>query len=207
MPANLVYQLALTRAEAGQYEPALALFKDRFFASEEGGTTSGQVLFEVKLMQAEASAKAKNCAGADGLLEGKQPGMGLDGRSTREYLKLAGIARFCNRAKEAEDLLRRASAGVEDADLVWAIEAQKSLGTYDPVKANQQLTKALAEAERSLAASTHSGYWQFTVGMLQTALNQKERARDSFEKTLILADNHMSHHLAREALANLSAAK
>ncbi|MEO6909482.1 MAG: DUF5107 domain-containing protein, partial [Edaphobacter sp.] len=29
MPANLVYQLALTRAEAGQYEQALALFKGR----------------------------------------------------------------------------------------------------------------------------------------------------------------------------------
>jgi Flp pilus assembly protein TadD len=203
MPANLVYQLALTRAEAAQYEPALALFKDRFFASEEGGTTSGQVLFEVKLMQAEAWAKAQNCTQAQGLLDGKD----LDGRSSREYLKLAGVARSCGRTKESADLLRKAAAGADGADLVWAIQAQKSLGTYDSAKANERLTATLAEAQRNLAAVTHSGYWQFTVGILEAALNQQEQARKSFEKTLILADNHMSHHLAREALANMSAGK
>ena len=48
MPANLVYQLALTRAEANQYQQALALFKDRFFPSEELGTTSEEVLLEIK---------------------------------------------------------------------------------------------------------------------------------------------------------------
>jgi tetratricopeptide (TPR) repeat protein len=207
MPANLVYQLALTRAEAAQFEKALALFKNRFFASEEGGTTSGQVLFEVKLMQAEASDQAKNCAEADKLLGDLQPEMGLDGGSAREYLKLAGIARSCGRTKQSEDFLHRAAAGVEGADLVWAIKAQKILGTYDSVKANQRLTESLAEAEGSLAASSHSGYWQYTVAMLQAALNQKEKARDSFEKALILADNHMSHHLAREALAELSAGR
>jgi hypothetical protein len=43
--------------------------------------------------------------------------------------------------------------------------------------------------------------------MLQAALNRKEQAKESFEKTLILADTHMSHHLAREALAELAAGK
>ena len=203
MPASLVYQLALTRAEAAQYGPALALFKDRFFASEEGGTTSGQVLLEVKLMQAEAWAKAHNCTEAQGLLDGKD----LDGSSPREYLKLAEIARSCGRTKESEDLLRKAATGVDEADLVWALQAQKSLGTYDQAMADERLTATLAEAERSLAASTHSGYWQFTVGILEAALNQREQARESFQKTLILADNHMSHHLAREALANMAAGK
>ena len=47
MPANLVYQLALTRAEAGQYDGALDLFKGRFFPSEEGGVSAAQVLFEL----------------------------------------------------------------------------------------------------------------------------------------------------------------
>jgi len=35
---DLVYQLALTRAEAGQYDRALALFVNRFFPSEEEGS-------------------------------------------------------------------------------------------------------------------------------------------------------------------------
>jgi Flp pilus assembly protein TadD len=207
MPADLVYQLGLTRAEAGLYEPALALFKNRFFPSEEGGTTSGQVLFEIKLMQAEAWATEHNCTEAAGLIGGKQPGTGLDARSARDYLKLAGIAQRCGHAKESEDLLRKAAAGADFADLVWAIQAEKSLGTYDAAKADQRLAKSLAEAQRSLAASTHSGYWQYTVGMLQAALDHKEQARASFEKTLILADTHMSHHLAREALAEFSDGK
>ena len=57
MPANLVYQLALARAEAGQFEQALALFQGRFFPSEEGGVSAGQVMSEIKLMQAEANAE------------------------------------------------------------------------------------------------------------------------------------------------------
>ncbi len=127
--------------------------------------------------------------------------------STREYLKLAGIAQRCGHAKESADFLHKAVAAVESGDLVWAIQAQKSLGTYDSTKAEQELAASLAEAEKSLAASTHSGYWQYTVGILQAALNRKEQARASFEKALILADTHMSHHLAREALAEISADK
>jgi hypothetical protein len=43
--------------------------------------------------------------------------------------------------------------------------------------------------------------------MLQAALKHGEQARESFDKALILPDTHMSHHLAREALAALSAAR
>jgi predicted Zn-dependent protease len=207
MPADLVFQLALTRAEAAQYERALALFKDRFIPSEEGGETSEQVVFEIKLMQAESWAKAHNCTEAEGFLTGKQPGMSLDGRSARDYVKLAGVARSCEHAKESDELLHKAAASVDFADLAWAIQAEKLLSTYDAVRADQRVAKSLAEAESRLAASTHSGSLQYTVGMLQAALNRKRQARESFEKALILSDTHMSHHLAREALAELSASK
>ena len=71
MPANLVYQLALTRAEAGDFDHALALFKGRFFPSEEGGVAAAQVLFEIKLMQAEAEAMSGRCAEAEQFLSGQ----------------------------------------------------------------------------------------------------------------------------------------
>ena len=48
MPGSLVYQLALTLAEAKQYQQALALFKGRFFSSEELGTTSEEVQSEIE---------------------------------------------------------------------------------------------------------------------------------------------------------------
>jgi tetratricopeptide (TPR) repeat protein len=207
MPADLVYQLALTRAEGRQFEQALALFKDRFFPSEEGGITSEQVLFEIRLMQADAWAKARNCAQAEDLLTGKQPGLSLDGRSARDDVKLAGIARSCGHAKESEDLLHKAAAGVDSADLAWAIQAEKSLRTYDAGKADQRVAKSLAAVESRAETGANSGSWWFNIGLLQTALDRKQQARESFEKALILPDTHMSHHLAREALAELSAGK
>jgi tetratricopeptide (TPR) repeat protein len=35
MPSALVYELALNRAEAGEFDAALGLFRNRFFGSEE----------------------------------------------------------------------------------------------------------------------------------------------------------------------------
>jgi len=206
MPANLVYQLALTRAEAQQYEQALALFKNRFFPSEEGGITSGQVRFEIKLMQAEASAKAHNCNEAESFVTNEQQGLSLGGGSAREYVKLAGVARSCGNAKESENLLHKAAARADSADLVWAIQAEKSLGTYD-ARADQRIAKSLATAESRAETGVNSGSLWYEIGLLQTALNRREQARESFEKVLLLPDTRMFHHLAREALAELSSRK
>jgi tetratricopeptide (TPR) repeat protein len=204
MPASLVYQLALTRAEAKQYEQALALFKDRFLPTEELGTTSAEVLSEIKLMQAEAWAEARDCKQVAGFLADEQTEMSLHEGSSREYVKLADIARECGQAKDSQDLLHKAAAGAGSANLVWAIQAEKSLGTYDSVKADKRITESLAVAESRPKTSTPTGFWWYTTGMLQAALNQKERAKESFEKSLLLPDTHISHHLAREALAEIS---
>jgi tetratricopeptide (TPR) repeat protein len=207
MPADLVYQLALTRAEAGQYVKALALFKDRFFPSEEGGITSQQVVFEIELMQAETWARENNCTLASGFLADKQQGLGPEVRSAREYVKLAGIARICGRAKESKDLFQKAAASVDSANLSWAIQAEKSLGTYDAGKADQRIAKSLAEAESRLETSSRSGSWLYNIGMLQAALNQKEAAKESLQRALLDPDTLMSHHFAREALAELAGVK
>jgi predicted Zn-dependent protease len=207
MPAGLVYQLALTRVEAKQYEQALALFKDRFFPSEELGTTSDQVLSELKLMQAAAWAESANCAPVAGFLSDEQAEINLHGGSAREYVKLSEIARSCGHAKESNDFLQKATAGTEPADQVWAIKAGKSLGTYDSVKANKRIAGAISTAQNHIETSTYTGSWWYALGTLQATLNQKEQARESFKNALLLRDNHMSHHLAREALAEISADK
>jgi tetratricopeptide (TPR) repeat protein len=207
MPANLVYQLALTRAEAKQYEQALALFKDRFFPSEELGTTSEQVLSELKLMQAKAWAQAHNCKQVDSFLADEQTEMSLHGGSAREYVKLADMARSCGQAKESEELLHKAAASVDSAGLAWVIQAEKSLGTYDSVKANKRIAESLPAVESHIATSTYTGSWWYVLGTLQAALNREEQARESFKRALLLQDNHMSHHLAREALAEIPVKK
>jgi tetratricopeptide (TPR) repeat protein len=165
------------------------------------------VQFEIKLMQADEWAKAQNCAAARGFLTGDAPGMNMDGRSARQYVMLAGIALSCGQAKASEELLQKASAQVDSADLAWAIQAEKSLGTYHAEEAEQRLATRLAAAESSAETGANSGSWWYNLGMLQAALKHGEQARESFDKALILPDAHMSHHLAREALAALSAAR
>jgi Tfp pilus assembly protein PilF len=207
MSAALVYQLGLTRAEAEQFKQAIALFKDRFFPSEEGGITPNQVLFEIKLMQAEAWAKAHDCADAQGFLDNDARGLSRDGRSSsREYFLLAGIARSCGDKKESDEFLHQADAGAESGDLTWSIQAERSLGTYDAASQDQRVAKALSAAESRAQTSANSELW-YNIGLLQVVGGQKGQARTSFEQALILPDMRMSHHLAREALAGLSGGK
>src|SRR6266849_5927062 len=64
MPTSLVYELALNRAEAGNYSGATELFQNRFFGSEEGGTNVRQVWIEVKVQQAAGLARTGHCEDA-----------------------------------------------------------------------------------------------------------------------------------------------
>ena len=64
MPTALVYELALSRAEAGNYDDAIALFTNRFFGREEGGTNVRQVWIEVKLTQALDLSREGRCVEA-----------------------------------------------------------------------------------------------------------------------------------------------
>jgi tetratricopeptide (TPR) repeat protein len=206
MPADLVYQLALTRAEATEFEPALALFKNRVFPSEEGGITSGQVLFEIKLMQADAWAKAENCKGAEDFLADDLAEIKLNGDSARDSVKLGEIAQSCGQATEAREFFDRAAADADPTSLPWVIESEKSLGTYDAAKAEQTLAASLAALSHS-ETGDNSGSWWYKFGLLQAALQRNSEARESFDKVLILPDTRMSHHLAREALGELSIGK
>jgi hypothetical protein len=120
---------------------------------------------------------------------------------------LACIARSCGQAKQQEDLLHKAASQVDSADLAWAIQAQKLLGTYDAGTADRLLAKSLAAAESRAETGASSGSWWYDIGLLQAGLHRNEDARKSFDKALILPETHMSHHLAREALIELSAGK
>ena len=203
MPASLVYQLALARAEVGEFAPAL--FKGRFFPDAEGGISADQVRFEIELMQAKAWSEANNCTAALAFVASLQSGRELEGISSREDVELATIARDCGRVEEAKGFFEKAAASGDPWNLPWAIAAEQSLGTANPEDARERLTRALAVAQENAETGASSGSWCYSTGMLDLALGDKERARQLLEKTLILPNVDLSHHFARLALATMAA--
>src|SRR5207237_524215 len=69
MPVSLVYDLALSYAEAGQFDRAKALFENRFFSREEGGTNVRQVWIRVRALEAYSEASQDRCAVALQILD------------------------------------------------------------------------------------------------------------------------------------------
>lgn len=203
MPSNLVYQLALTRAEAGQYDNALDLFKGRFFPSEEGGVSAAQVLFEVQLMQAEAEATTGECKDAEEFISTDHPGLGLNGAVSQAYVRMSAIAKECKRPEQAKQLLRKAAASKSGADAAWVVRAEKLLGADDAARQQQALEASLAAARRTRETSSFTGWWWYNLGTMEAALNHEDRARDAFNTALLLPDSMMSHHLSRMAKSTL----
>jgi predicted Zn-dependent protease len=203
MPQNLVYQLALERAEAKQFEPALSLFKDRFFSSEEGGITSDQVLFEIRLLQANAWAEAGNCETAMKFVESAQVERSREEYSARDDVQLALVARTCGQMEKAQSFLRKAAASDGSANLFWAVQAEQMLGAGVASNAHTRLIDALRAAESRAETAASSGSWCYNTAMLNLGSGNKERARQLLLQALVLPDTHMSHHFARLALASM----
>jgi tetratricopeptide (TPR) repeat protein len=202
MPANLVYQLALTRAEAGQYDQALSLFKDRFFPSEEGGVSAAQVLFEIKLMQAEAETASGKCVDAGEFLRASHPGLVVSGAVSQAYVRMAAIAKSCKDSQESTVLLQRAVASNGAANSAWVTKAEDLLGTTNAAQQQLRLQASLSDAERFTDTSSLTGWWWYNLGIIQVALGHKDKAREAFNKSLLLPDSMMSHHLSRAAMAD-----
>jgi hypothetical protein len=64
LPSNLLYELILNLAEAGEFDKATALFHNRFFPREEGGTNVRQIWLEVQVLEAMSLAQNRQCSAA-----------------------------------------------------------------------------------------------------------------------------------------------
>src|SRR5207248_6423974 len=69
MPPGLVFKLALALAERGDADAAEALFRDRFFPREEGGTSVRAVFAQVRLRRAEIATHDRRCGDALQILD------------------------------------------------------------------------------------------------------------------------------------------
>jgi tetratricopeptide (TPR) repeat protein len=210
MPTSLVYELALNRAEEGNYKGAIDMFQKRFFGSEEGGTNVRQVWVEVKLRQAIGLARTGDCAEA--LATAKTLGSPVPGLAfTQDGLKpLLDSARTnylvgetlstCSQKEEADRRYRLSAQATDTSDTVWAWASAKKLGSYDPALWRERLSSALSQAESNALTSANQGWWTYLVGVLQTALGNEVQGKASLRESLLLPDNRMSYHLSRLAM-------
>lgn len=211
MPNPLVYELALNRVEAGDYDGATELFRDRFFGRQEGGTNVRQVWVEVRLLEATGLAKAGDCQNALRIADGlAQPVAGLaftqDGlnpfvEAPRTRFLRGDVYQTCAQREKAAQEFAQASQGSGLGNLVWAQTAAKRAQRPQDRDFKSSLLSAAAEADARSKQSGHQGFWHYTAGILWIAAGQIERGDKELREALLAPDDGLSHHLARLALA------
>ncbi|HMI53432.1 MAG TPA: DUF5107 domain-containing protein [Candidatus Saccharimonadales bacterium] len=209
MPASLVYELALTRAEAGNYEGAVALFRNRFFGREEGGTNVRQVWVEVRLQQASGLAGQRKCTEAVAIANGlgkpveglafTRDGLGSALNSARTHYLLAEVFSTCGENAAAGEHLRLAAQAPEVSQTLWAWAAARKRDTYDSHTWQNRLRAALADAETKTATSSFKSWWMYATGTLQMALGETAAGKKSLEDALLMPESLMSYHFTRLA--------
>jgi tetratricopeptide (TPR) repeat protein len=211
MPNELVFELALSLADARDFDGAEALFHNRFFPREEGGTNVRQVWIEVRLQHALALANRRRCDGARQIADqlgsvvsdvsftkdGLQPFV----TSARTNFLLGKMDRECGSEEASRQRFADTAAKTNPGDLVWAWQAAKELPGFDQQQWTSRLQSALASANSMIESSGFAGWWLYDVGMLNRALGREKEAEESFRRVFLLPDRLLSYHLSRQAIS------
>jgi len=221
MPPGLVFKLALALAEHGDGDAAEALFRDRFFPREEGGTSVRAVFAQVRLRRAETAAQQRRCEEAArtlDTLDHEVSGLEFTRGGLADLLQppivqrqLATIESSCGRQAAARQRLTRLAHAVASESgplqVALAYDAARALGETDVDTWRPRLTDALADASRTLEAGTTSapGTVQLARGLLLRALGREAEAARALADVFKLPDRNLSYHFARSALSSPSA--
>jgi predicted Zn-dependent protease len=212
IPSDLVFELALNLAEAGQFDRAASLFHNRFFPREEGGTNVRQVWVEVQLQNVLHLAKTGHCDEA--VSAAKQLGSRVDGvsftsdglepfvNSARTNYLIGKIGAGCSKPDDARRFFQTAAAKTGAGEVIWAWLAAKELPGFQASEWTGRLQSALGQANSMIENSGFAGFWAYNAGMLNGALGNESQAKADFHRALLLPDRLLSYHLTREALAN-----
>ncbi len=205
MPSELVFELALNLAEAGDFDGAAALFRGRFFPREEGGTNVRQVWVGVQLLRALDQAKKNNCGEAittsdrigspvEGLSftqDGLQPFL----ESARTNYLLGKVNAQCGRPEAARKHFESAAKS-DRGEIVWAWQAAQQLPAFDH---NQWTSRLTSELKPSTPMSENS-LSVYNQAMIDRALGHEQKADAEFRQVFLLPDHLLSYHLAREGM-------
>jgi tetratricopeptide (TPR) repeat protein len=210
MPADVIYELILNLTEAGEYERAIGLFHNRFFARQEGGTNVRQVWIEVQLQRMIALAQAGKCgdviSAAQNLgapvpdLPFTQDGLNPILNNARTNFLLGGAYATCGLSKEAGLRFQSSSNVSAPGQIAWAWMAARKLPGFDQQQWTPRLEAALAQTENLTETSALASFWVYTTGSLEAALGRKQQADAAFRKVFLLPDRMLAYHLTRLAL-------
>jgi tetratricopeptide (TPR) repeat protein len=200
MPAPLVYEMALSYAEAGRFEKARAMFENRFFPREEGGVNVRQVWVRVRALEAAHSS----CDVALGILDhlaDAVPGLAFTQDGMAPFLAepgnqpaLGSVEARCGRAAAAvqrvETMVRRG----DSASLAFAYLLARDLPQFDAAAWTARLDAAAERAKGNAGAAS----WPTMVfGLLQKELGQSAAAEETLKSVILLADRNLAHHHSR----------
>jgi tetratricopeptide (TPR) repeat protein len=210
MPAELVYELALNRADAVDFGGAQALFRNRFFPRQEGGTNVRQVWIEIKTLHALGLAGGSKCGDALAISRSlEQPVAGLDFtneglapfvHAARTQYLLGEVDAKCGRAEEAQGHWRSASQATGAQEFVWAWRAARKLPDYDESVWTGRSDATLSNLNGRLETMSQKGFWAYAVGLLERELGREQDAHAHLTRAVLLPDRMLSLHLSRIAL-------
>ena len=155
MPTALVYELALSRAEAGNYDGATSLFKNRFFGREEGGTNVRQVWVEVKLAEATGLGRTGHCREALAAMKSlrapvagvsfTENGMDAIAETARTNYLFGELSASCGDEAEAQRRYQAAAQSKDLSQIVWAWAAARKLPGFEAAQWQSRLASALSQ--------------------------------------------------------------
>jgi len=211
MPSHLVYELILNLAEAGNYDRAIALFHNRFFQREEGGTNVRQVWVEVQLQRALSLAKHGQCADAASIadhLGSAVPDLvfthdGLERllRSARINYLLGTLYKSCHQSDQAQASFKRAAEREDVEDAVWSWKASQEIHGFQQESGKEKLETVLQRATSTSEISSRTGWWLYNIAMLNRVVGDSQQAEKEFREALLFPDQMLTYHLTRLALA------
>ncbi len=212
MPSHLVYELILNLTEAGDYGGAAALFHNRFFQREEGGTNVRQVWIEVQLQRALSLANHGRCSEAISVADHLGTGIpdlpftrdGLEPllHSARTSYLLGTLYKSCKQSEKAQANFKQAAEQSNLEDAVWAWNAARELPGFEPDSGKQKLESILERTRSTSEISSRTGWWLYNAAMLDRAVGRSEQAENEFRSALLFPDQMLTYHLTRLALAN-----
>src|SRR6266849_2182912 len=214
MPTRLIYELILNLAEAGDYDAATTLFRNRFFAREEGGTNVRQVWIEVQLQHALWLARTGRCSEAlSGVehLPSEVPDLsftrtGLEPilRSARTNYLVGELYGSCGEAAKSKSRFELAVARLTPDQITWAYMSARKLPGFDQSQWQRRLESALDSARSLGQTSSLPGWWFYNCGLIDTALGHAADAEAEFRNALLMPDHLLAYHFTRLALAQHS---